>query len=75
MLDGYRRSTRYERIVDGSPMMLAMHEMDSTATPPNVKLAVSTEWAKKIRGAAISSSTEYWEFIAEYGKGEKGEIL
>jgi hypothetical protein len=74
MLDGYRRSTRYQKLDGSAPKYLAMHEFDTTAVPPNMRLVIGTEWAKKVLGRAQSAKTDFWEYISEYSQsGVVGE--
>jgi hypothetical protein len=77
MLDGYSRSTRYSKLGDSAAAkFLAMHEFEGTATPPNTRLVVGTEWAKKVLGSAQSTNTQKWEFISEFSKsGAVGEAF
>jgi len=73
MLKGYRRSTRYERMDAKLPRFLAMHEFDTPAVPPEMKLVLGTEWSKKIIGGAQAANNDIWSYISETGKGAKGE--
>jgi hypothetical protein len=83
MLDGYTRSTRYQKLRDGpvgrfppTPKYLAMHEFETTVSPPNTRLVVGTEWAKKVLGSAQAASSQKWELISEYSKsGVTGEAF
>ena len=76
MLDGYRRSTRYQKLDGSAPKYLAMHEFDTTTVPPNMKLVIGTEWAKKVLGRAQSAKTDMWEFVSEFSKaGAVGEAF
>lgn len=75
MLDGYRRSTRYQKLDGSTPKFLALHEFDTAAVPKEIRLVLGTEWSKKILGGATSSSSDVWEFIAEHGKSEVGEAF
>jgi hypothetical protein len=71
MLDGYRRSTRYQKLDKSEPKYLAMHEFDTPAPPKNMRLVIGTEWAKKVLGKAQSSKSDMWEYISEFSKANK----
>jgi hypothetical protein len=74
MLNGYRRSTRYQKLDGSTPKYLALHEFDTASVPPEMKLVLGTEWSKKVLGGVKSVSTDVWEYISEYGKvGIEGE--
>ena len=75
MLKGYRRSTRYQKLDRSSPRYLAMHEFDTTSVPPEIKIVMGTEWAKKIVGSAKAFGRDSWELISEFGKGSVGELF
>jgi len=73
MLNNYRRSTRYQKLDNSSPKYLAMHELDTPAFPPEIRLVLGTQWSKKNIGTARSFGSDTWEYITELGKGAKGE--
>lgn len=75
MLDGYRRSTRYQKLEGSIPKYLAMHEFDTPAVPKDMRLVIGTEWSKKMLGGATSTNSDVWEFITEHGKGAQGEAF
>ncbi|OJD35464.1 alpha beta protein [Diplodia corticola] len=80
---GYRRSTRYKLrsavpatadaaarklAVDELPRYLALHEYDSQDVPPEqIKLAVNTEWSKKVIGGARAFVRDVWLLTSEAG--------
>lgn len=72
---GFRRSTRYKLVDEaaalGHPRFIAMHEYDDSNIPQDrVKLAIGTEWSKKILGAAKSFDGQVWELINATGDVE-----
>jgi hypothetical protein len=73
LLDGYRRSTRYQKLDASKPKYLTMHEFDTTTMPANMKMVLGTEWSKKVIRGAESFSTDLWSYIAETGKAGVGE--
>ena len=75
MLNGYRRSTRYQKLDGTIPRYLALHESDTAGTSPEMKIVLGTEWSKKIIGGAKVSSSDVWEYIWEFGRGVQGELF
>lgn len=76
MVKGYRRSTRWKvselrEAPEGTPMYIALHEYDDVPDPEEVKLAVGTEWSKKVIGEARSFVRDQWELIEVQGEDEK----
>ncbi|EOD47858.1 Alpha beta hydrolase fold protein [Neofusicoccum parvum] len=79
-ISGYRRSTRYKLMasptadaagtLDEMPRYLALHEYESTDVPPEqIKLAVGTEWSKKVIGGAKAFVRDIWVLVHEGGDG------
>lgn len=74
MCRGYRRSTRYRFPAGteaGRPRYLALHEYDTMDLPTDqIKMVVSTEWSKRVIGAAKAFDRDVWKLIKEKGKSE-----
>lgn len=81
-ISGYRRSTRYKLVASPTaemagklsevPRYLALHEYESTEIPPEqVKLAVGTEWSKKVIGSAKAFVRDTWVLTHEAGDATK----
>ncbi|KAL1637376.1 hypothetical protein SLS58_009323 [Diplodia intermedia] len=82
-VQGYRRSTRYKLRaampltadaaakklgVDELPRYLALHEYDSEDVPAEqIRLAVNTEWSKKVIGGARAFVRDVWVLTLEAG--------
>jgi hypothetical protein len=75
MLNGYRRSTRFQKLDGSSPKFITLHEFDTTTVPPEIRLVMGTEWSKKVTANTKASIRDRWEFISEYGKKGEGEAL
>jgi hypothetical protein len=75
MLKGYGRSTCYQKTDKSVPRYFAMHESDTTAVSPEIRIVLGTEWAKKIVAGPLASSRDSWELISEFGTGSVGELF
>jgi hypothetical protein len=73
MCEGYRRTTRYERIDGVRPRFLALHEWDckpEDLPKEKVKQVCETEWSRKILGEAKVFDRDVFELIEAQGKVE-----
>jgi hypothetical protein len=73
MCEGYRRTTRYERVDGARPRFLALHEWackPEDLPKEKVKQLCETEWSRKILGEAKVFDRDVFELIEAQGKVE-----
>jgi len=71
-LPGYRRSTRYKSSGVSRPRFLAIHEVDDLdAFLAAAQPALTTEWAKKVKGGAKAFETSLWQLFLEKGDAKE----